>query len=184
LGEGSGGFLGECLGRFPDASVTCVDESAAMLRQARRQLARQNLDDPRVCWVTADALTWTPARGEFDLIVTHFFLDCFRADQLRELVPRIAGGAATNASWLIADFQVPRDGWRRVRSRAILALLYAFFRVVTRLPARSLAPPDEYLEGAGFQMTHRVEFEWGLLKSELWRLDGSRRALIPDVSAM
>ncbi len=171
LGEGHGRFLCECLIRFPEATVTCVDESAAMLRQARRHLTRWKIADERVRWVHADALTWEPPSGAFDLIATHFFLDCFREDQLSRLVPRIVMAAATNASWLLADFQNAGCGWRLVRSRAILALLYAFFRVVTRIPAISLVQPNEYLERSGFRLSHRVEIEWGLLKSECWRRD-------------
>lgn len=169
LGEGHGRFLGECLRQFPEASITCVDASAAMLRQARRHLKARGLDEARVQWVEADALAWSPPPGVFDLIVTHFFLDCFRADQLAGLIPRMAGGATGSACWLLGDFQLAARGWRRTRSRWILAIMYAFFRATTRLSARSVAPPDNFLRRAGFELKQRTEFEWGLLKSDWWQ---------------
>ncbi|MCE9520753.1 MAG: class I SAM-dependent methyltransferase [Verrucomicrobia bacterium] len=169
LGEGHGQFLHECLRRFPKSHITCVDASAGMIRQARSNLANHGLDDSRVHWIQADVLSWTTPQAVFDLIATHFFLDCFRADQLNDLIPSIAGAAAPNATWLLADFQVAAKGWQRVRTRAILAIMYAFFRLTTRLPARALTPPDPYLERAGFQRHDRIEIEWGLLKSDWWR---------------
>ncbi|HEY2574393.1 MAG TPA: class I SAM-dependent methyltransferase, partial [Verrucomicrobiaceae bacterium] len=37
-GEGHGRFLAACRTKFPSAEITCVDASAAMLDQARRNL--------------------------------------------------------------------------------------------------------------------------------------------------
>lgn len=169
LGEGHGRFLSACRGRFPDAEITCVDSSAEMLRQARRELGRHGLDETRVHLIQSDLLSWAPPRGVFDLIVTHYFLDCFRADQIALMVPRIAAAALPEASWLLADFQMAAHGWRRLRSQCILALMLAFFRVATRLPARTLTPPEPFLKMEGFQEHRRIEMEWGLMKSAWWR---------------
>ena len=168
LGEGHGRFLNVCRQRFPEASITCVDASAGMLAQARRALQKADLDDLPVHFVQADMLTWRPPRAAFDLVATHFFLDCFRADQLESIMPRIAAAAADGASWLVSDFQVAPHGWRRVRSRAIITLMYAFFRVFTRIPAKTLTPPDPFLKKAGFHLHRRIETEWGLMKSDWW----------------
>jgi len=173
LGEGHGRFLCACRRRFPEAEITCVDSSAAMLAQARRALAKQGMDDRRVHFIQDDILSWSPTRGTFDLVVTHYFLDCFRADQLAAIVPHIASAAADDASWLLADFQVAAQGWRRRRSACILALMYAFFRVFTRLPAKELTPPEPFLSRAGFSPHRHMEMEWGLMKSAWWRRSGS-----------
>ena len=77
--------------------------------------------------------------------------------------------AAPEARWIISDFTVPERGWRRLRARAIHALMYAFFRVTTRLPARHWTKPDPMLERAGFRLTGRRTTEWGLLQADLWR---------------
>ncbi|HZQ47846.1 MAG TPA: class I SAM-dependent methyltransferase, partial [Verrucomicrobiae bacterium] len=88
LGEGPGRCLCELLTRHPAARFMCIDSSAGMLRAARANLARQGLDASRVEFVHADALDWQPPAAQFDLIVSCFFLDCFRPDQLARLVPR------------------------------------------------------------------------------------------------
>jgi hypothetical protein len=107
-------------------------------------------------------------QNQFDLIATHFFLDCFTPAQLEILIPKIALAAAPNAVWLIADFQAPNAGLRRIRARLILQVMYLFFRIVTRLPARELTAPDAFLKRNGFFLRERRVSEWGLLKSDFW----------------
>lgn len=169
LGEGHGRCLPECRRRFPGARITCVDSSAAMLDQARRRLIRHELDTSLVEFVHADVLHWEPASQPYDLIVTHFFIDCFRSDQLERMIAGLGAATTPDASWLIADFQNAPSGLRRIRTRMILWAMYAFFRRVTRLPAQSLTKPDPYLERAGFALHRRTETEWGLLHSDWWK---------------
>ena len=169
LGEGNGRFLVECRRRFPKATITVVDASARMLILARQRLKRERIVDEKIDFICANALTWTPPRQAFDLIVTHFFLDCFRPNQLEPLIAGLAGAAKPGANWLLADFRCAPRGWRRQRSRAILWLLYRFFRVATRLPARALTPPDIFLERQGFKLREREIYDWELLHSDWWR---------------
>jgi len=168
LGEGNGRSLVKYCSRFPGAKITCVDASGAMLGQARRRMARYGLDTAHVEFAQADILNWTPAGEGYDLIVTNFFLDCFRPDQLELIISRIAAAAVPQANWLIADFNLPATGLRRIRSGLILWSMYIFFRTVTRLPAKSLTSPDAILERAGFTLRQRKESEWGLLRSDWW----------------
>jgi len=169
MGEGHGRSLAECRHRFPNAHITCVDASARMLDQARRHLVRHKLTADRVEFVHADVLHWSPPTATHDLIVTNFFLDCFRAEQVAQIIARLASAATPEADWLLADFQVPRAGWKRLRSRLIIGSLYTFFRVMTRLPAGKLTPPDPFLDRAGFKLHRRTESEWGLLHSDWWK---------------
>lgn len=168
LGEGHGRGLIECRRRFPKARITCVDASAAMLTQARRQLLRHNLETTRVEFIHADVLDWTPDDGNYDLVSTNFFLDCFRAEQLEQIIPRLTTAMSPDANWLIADFQNAATGWKRLRSGVILWSMYQFFRMATGLPAKQLVSPDPFLERAGFQLHRRMESEWQLLHSDWW----------------
>ena len=85
------------------------------------------------------------------------------------MVATLAAAAAPDARWIVSDFAVPTHGWRRIRARAVHALMYGFFRVVTRLPARRWTNPDALLERAGFQLVGRRTSEWGLLQADLWQ---------------
>jgi ubiquinone/menaquinone biosynthesis C-methylase UbiE len=170
LGEGNGRFLAELLRRHPAARFTCVDASARMLERARARLRRMNLDAANVRFVHADFLDWTPPAEQFDLIVTHFFLDCFPAYQLDLVLPRIAAVAAPEARWLLADFRQPETGWAHWRARLIIRSMYLFFQCATRLPAGELEPVDPLLARHGFALRQRRLAEWGLLHTDWWEL--------------
>lgn len=168
-GEGNGRFLVELCRRFPEARVTVVEASGVMIDFARARLRREGLAGAQVEFIHADALTWQPPAATYDLIVTCFFLDCFREDQLQKLLPAIASAAAFEAQWLIADFQIPRKGLRRLCSRVIVGLLYAFFRRATGLSAHELVDAAPYLSAAGFTRGDRREFLFELLYCECWK---------------
>lgn len=163
-GEGHGRFLPDCVARFPQAHVTVIDSSTGMLKIARRGVTSGNVE-----FLQADISKWQGPLGSYDLIVTHFFLDCFPPDELSLVVSRLATFATPDAHWLIADFQIPQNRAAALRSRVILMLLYSFFRLVTGLRAKSLASPDPHLEKAGFTHHRHIDRDWGLLKSEWWR---------------
>jgi SAM-dependent methyltransferase len=170
LGEGNGRFLDAFVHANPSAEITVLDASAAMLRAARQRLgAIAPETDRRIQCIHANALNWSPSAGTYDLIVSNFFLDCFRAEQLAELIPRLASGASAGAQWLVSDFCLPASGPARWRAQGIVALMYCFFRMVTRLPARSLTPVDPLLQRAGFELRGRIVTEWGLLHADRWQ---------------
>ncbi len=169
LGEGPGRFLVECRRRLPSASITCVDSSPRMLLAACGNLKSTCLDPGQTTFIEADLLTWNPPTASADLIVTHFFLDCFPPDQLESVVSKLAQAARPGAAWLLADFQAPARGLSRLRARLILKSMYAFFRLSTRLPAKRLSDPDGILQRHGFRLQQRKLSEWGLLRSDYWR---------------
>lgn len=169
LGEGNGRFLTECAQRLRFAQITCVDASDRMLELARARLRSRRLPEGTVEFVHADALKWAAPARRFDLVVTHFFLDCFPAAVLRQLLEKIAGLASPEAYWLLADFTIPDRGPACWRATIIHWMMYSFFAVATRLPARRLTPPDASLRAQGFVLRERLLLDWGLLHSDLWQ---------------
>lgn len=169
IGEGNGRFLVECRQQFQHAHITCVDASARMLEQARARLRHSGLNPAGVDFIHANALNWQPPAAAFDLLVTHFFLDCFGPEQLAQVVGTLATAARPEANWLLADFQVPPAGLRRYRALAIHRLMYWFFCLVARLPARRLTVPDPLLAQHGFGLRERRLSDWDLLHSDWWQ---------------
>jgi ubiquinone/menaquinone biosynthesis C-methylase UbiE len=168
IGQGHGAFVAELLKAHPGVRCTCVDSSSRMLEEARARVRAGGWSESTVEFTHADILAWTPPSGEFDLIVTHFVLDCFRPEQLERVLPKLSAAAAPGAYWLLADFQEPPAGPAKWRARAILEVMYLFFRWTAGLPATHLTPPDSFLARHGFLLRDRRTFDWGLLHSDLW----------------
>jgi ubiquinone/menaquinone biosynthesis C-methylase UbiE len=159
LGDGDGRFLGR-FRRSSEACIDYVDASARMLELAR---ARAGME--RTAYHHADALTLPLTPQSYDLIVTHFFLDCFNARDLALLVDRIHAAAQPGARWLISEFRQP------VWAAPLLATLYLFFRVTTGLKVSRLVDHRPLLRQRGFRLIAEETSRRGLLASELWTLN-------------
>ncbi|HEV2806080.1 MAG TPA: class I SAM-dependent methyltransferase [Chthoniobacterales bacterium] len=169
VGEGNGRFLAALLQRQPLVKVDCVDASERMLDLARRHVMETVPDEiNRVEFLQQDVTAWTPP-DRYDLIVTHFVLDCFRTEQVGRIVAKLAQAAAPNAIWLLADFTIPQSGLSRAHARTWLAVMYGFFRCVAGIEARELVDPSPFLRVEGFVLERQEFFRFEMLKSELWR---------------
>ena len=165
VGEGNGRFLCELLCAHRDVEVDCVDASERMLSLAAERVGRSK----RVRFLQHNINSWTPPTSEYDLIVTHFFLDCFAEDQLAAIVEKLSRGATADVTWLLADFRVPSEGVDRLRARMWLGAMYRFFRLAARIEARDLVDPSPFLRSESFILAQEHLFRRGLLKSQLWR---------------
>jgi SAM-dependent methyltransferase len=172
VGEGNGRFLAALLQRHPLLRIDCVDSSQRMLELARQNVLRTVPDElNRVAFLRHDLTVWMP-HDRYDLIVTHFFLDCFKTQQVGSIVAKLAQAALANATWLLADFSMPESGFARMQTRAWLAAMYCFFRCVAAIEARELVDPSPFLRAEGFTLSHRHLFRLGMVKSEVWRNTG------------
>jgi SAM-dependent methyltransferase len=154
LGDGDGRALAALLRAAPNARVDYVDLSARML-----ELARSRAGDLRVVYRQDDARTTPLPAAEYDIIVTHFFLDCFDAGDQAHLLAHIASAATREARWLVSEFRRPG---------LLVRTLYLFFRAATGLKTQHLVDHHPLFERHGFRLA-RSESAWrGLLASELW----------------
>lgn len=169
LGPGAGRFEAELAATNTTGRFTCLDSSSGMLQSTRELLLGQGLFSSRIDLLHQDILQWTPPRSRFDAIVSHFFLDCFTPDQLKEIIDHVAASAQPDALWLLADFNEPTSGLSKWRARAILWMMYRFFRLITRLPARQLSSPDFLLRQNGFELRERRFADWKLMHTDLWQ---------------
>lgn len=166
VGEGHGRFADALLAAHPRVDLTCVESSHGMITVARRRLARHGSEPT---WVHADATTWTSEPASYDVVATHFFLDCFDAATLARVIETLARAARPRATWLVTDFSIPPSGPARWRAAAMHAVMYRAFRTLTGLQARRLTPPDALLAAQGFALQGRREYSWGLVRADLWQ---------------
>jgi ubiquinone/menaquinone biosynthesis C-methylase UbiE len=162
LGDGDGRFLARLAEQNRGASIDCVDLSAGMLLLAR------NRAGDRVTYHQADALTFPLPEAAYDLIASHFFLDCFDEAGIETLAARMACAAGSDAHWLISEFRQPLRGFSATWARGWLAMLYFFFGVTTGLTTKRLVDHRPVLERHGFRLVREQRARLGLLASELW----------------
>jgi len=156
LGDGDGRFLRELLRRSSSVRADYVDLSRRML-----ELARQKAGTERVSYQQADARTIMLAPGEYDLIATHFFFDCFDAGELDALIGRIAPSTKPRAKWVVSEFRNSSFA-----ARWLVRFLYLFFRITTGLKTRTLADHRPILQAHGFRLRNADQGK--LVVSELW----------------
>lgn len=168
LGDGDGRFLGDLLRANPSIRVDSVDVSTGMLAAARRRVRSVSGAAGRVRFVTADARTDPLPDSGYDLVVTNFFLDCFRPAELAVVVERVAEARAPEAVWVDGDFRLPPAGWERLTARLALAGMYAFFRLTARISAGRLTDPAPLLVASGFRLEAETTWLRGFLSSQLW----------------
>lgn len=167
LGDGDGRFTAEFLRHNPEALVEYVEISKEMTAVARARFARQTGEPDRVRHLIADARC-VPLSGPYDLVVTHFFLDCFTSADLEALIPRIRAHLSPGGSWLVSEFQIPTGYLRHLLGLLLIRALYCSFRLLTGLETGQLPDYRSVLRTNHFRLRSRRDASGGLLTSELW----------------
>lgn len=172
LGDGDGRVLARVCALAPQARIDSLDVSTAMLAQAGARLS--SADKARVHFRHADALNADYPADAYDAVITFFFLDCFSGVQVAALISRIRPSLRPGALWLFADFAEPARGLVRLRAKAWVGLMYAFFRWQTGLAARHLPNSEGLLLNAGFARIAETTFQRGFVRSVVFSHPGSR----------
>lgn len=167
LGEGDGRCLEKLVAITPDVQIDCLDLSAAMLARAEECLGAT---PHHVTFQQANILATELPVQNYDAVITCFFLDCFTNQQVSEIITKISQSLRPNALWLWADFALPDYGFSRVRAKIWLAILYAFFRWQTKLPARALPESELLIQKHGYQKVAETTYQWGLIRNSVYRI--------------
>jgi hypothetical protein len=174
LGDGDGRFTARLLEINPNIRVHAIDFSPVML-QVLEEFAGPHAD--RVTTEVADLRSWQPSNAtRYDLIVTHFFLDCLTADEIGGLARCITPALSSNAIWLVSDFAIPDTLFGRAFAAPLVAMLYRAFRVLTGLRVHRLPNHQQALECVGWSIYTQSTRLNGLLISQIWHRHSSRKS--------
>jgi Methyltransferase domain len=171
LGDGDGRFTFELLRSNANIEIDVVDSSAAMLRELHRRAAPYAARLRSYC---TDARDWQPASPPYDLVASHFFLDCLDSAEIRALASKLLGAVSPNAVWIVSDFAVPHGWFGRFIARPVISFLYHAFGILTGLTLRKLPNHAAALGAAGFDLKQRRTWLHGLLASEIWSVSIDR----------
>ena len=162
LGDGDGRFLARLLAAAPNLQTDYVDCSRGMFAKAQRIAGSE-----RATYHCLDVLRDPLPSADYDLIATHFLLDCFSADEQLQLANRLSQ-AAPNARWLVSEFRVPDKRWLAAPARACIGVMYRFFLLTTGLKTQTLSDHHPALKAAGYERAASQSFGAGFIVSELW----------------
>jgi hypothetical protein len=172
LGDGDGRFTRRLLEGNPKLHVEAIDASNAMLQSL---LLNAGVHRHRVGVHHADARRWQPGDEPFDLIVTHFFLDCLTTEEVAALAERLRPHTSGQTRWVVSEFAVPEGWFGRLVAYPLVTGLYLAFGLLTGLRIRRLPLHHDALSKAGFVLDQERPSLGGLLVSELWVPSPSRR---------
>jgi SAM-dependent methyltransferase len=171
LGDGDGRFLAKLLAHNPHLQADAVDTSATMLGLLRERCdAASPNANTRVRTYHSDALALPLQAPEdfYDLVVTHFFLDCLTQSDLNTLIEHTTKHLRPGALWLISDFRIP-NGPMHLPATLIVRTLYLAFRLLTGLRTTRLPDYATPLTKAGLTQIAEHHNLAGLLTTELWQ---------------
>ncbi len=164
LGDGDGRFTARLLSENSTVLVDAVDLSAAMLDRLQHNAGPHR---DRILLHQADARLWQPDKC-YDLIATHFFLDCLTTREVAELAQKLRRGALPGCRWILSDFAIPPGLFGRLVARPLISALYSAFRLLTDLRVTRLPDYQSALAHSGFVRTAQHRGLRGLLIAEIW----------------
>ena len=159
LGDGDGRFTAALLTRYPGLSVHAVDLSSSMLALLKTR-------SPAAETHRLDARTHLPP-GPYDLVITHFFLDCLTQPELDSLLGRTLPLLTPNALWLLSEFRTP-PGALHWPARLYIRALYLAFRILTGLRTTRVPDYTAAFRSAGLTPIAKHRRLAGILTTELW----------------
>jgi tRNA (cmo5U34)-methyltransferase len=163
LGGGSGWIVESIMEAQPLCKVWFVESSIKMIQQAQRRLKKEW----NVVIIHGDEND-IPESVSFNFVISNFFLDLFKEDELRYLISHVKTRCASNVSWVATDF-VREKVWHQF----ILKLMYQFFRITTN--GRNLTLPDwnQSLTKSGFSLIESRGYYGGFIRANMLQLTSS-----------
>jgi ubiquinone/menaquinone biosynthesis C-methylase UbiE len=160
LGGGTGWLLAELLSVNPSCSVVYIDASKKMIQKARHKVG---LLTQKVSFIHGTEKD-IPQGSSFDVIITHFYLDLFDPPTCRQVSGIIRKFCHRRSLWLACDF-INVTWWHT----AMLWVMYAFFRVTSKLRTKGMPDWRKSIRGAGFSEIRAEYFFRKFICSALYR---------------
>lgn len=164
IGGGTGWVLGEVLRHCPQAKILYVEASPAMLRKSRVTLQRVAPTQAEQVEFRLGTEASIATDGTFDAVITFFFLDLFEPSRFKAVVQQLNAARRPEGTWLVADFRKPPRWWQR----ALLAVMYQFFRLTTGISAQRLPTIHAELAELGLRVRTQQLFCAGMIEATVF----------------
>lgn len=161
LGGGTGWLLYELFALNPSCKVWYIEASSKMLELSQRKVSS---DDKAVYFIHGTESS-IPDGITFDAVVTPFYLDLFSDRSCQRVIQKIKTSIHSKSVWLVTDF-LNAELWQK----AMLTLMYKFFRMTCQIEASRLPQWQQLLEKNGLSAVKSEKFFAGFIKSSVFRL--------------
>ncbi len=142
LGGGSGKWLNELLQTNHTCKIWYVEASSAMLERAKANIANAS----QVSFIHGTERNLPEL--QFDVVITHFFLDLFNNLQLDSLIHLVEGNSTVSLLWIVSDFEKSR-WWHKM----LLKLMFLFFNISGTMENRKLPDWNAILKSHQFTIS-------------------------------
>ncbi len=164
VGGGTGWILEEITKLHPSGlEITYVDSSSKMIERSKKRNYAANKVEFIETSVEDYLLLYTDHL--YDAIITPFIADCFSQSAWQQVFTKLDASLQPNGMWLYADFYLNNKSpqWQRF----LIKLLYIFFRITCRIPAKQL-PNVEVCFSTYKHISKRMYFA-GFIVSQAFR---------------
>ncbi|MDA9563897.1 class I SAM-dependent methyltransferase [Flavobacteriales bacterium] len=157
FGGGTGDILLSCLEVNPGASYHYIDISERMI-----ELTKQKVNSTQINFITG-SIRDIP-KGNFEVIITPFVLDCFTNASLKtEVIPQLKAHMASKGKWIFSDFSYRQAPSKRFVSKLIIRSLYFVFNLLCGLGVKKLPHFNACFASHGLTTLSKKDFASGLL---------------------
>jgi len=171
LGDGDGRFLEQVSLMGTDAFIVSVDSSAKMIDLSKRKLEKSALNVEFNCTKIED---FQPIESfKPDLIIAHFFLDCFTHDEVKLIIDRVSEWAAVNAKFVISDFLITKKtSFNKIYQKMLTKIMIRFFRLFCGISARLLPNIPKIMTSRGWNCLSQEGLKGEFINSWVWQIEG------------
>ena len=163
MGGGTGKFLIELLKAITFENITYIDLSPKMITLARNKVSVSYPESlSKMHFICGDETT-IPKKS-YDLIITHYFLDCFTETDFVKVAESLYDHLQATGTWSMVDFSNPQNNHIK---GSIIGFLYGFFRLTCQLNVKNIPDFDPWFEQK-LGRRYDKEFIGGLLKSTIY----------------
>lgn len=164
VGGGTGRFLIDLLKSGKVEEVDYIDISPGMIAKARKKVGV--LGKLEQVQFLCGGMESIPSE-KYDLICTHYILDCFNEEELLELVPKFKEVLRESGMLHFSDFYL--DSSSSILRRSFVGFLYFFFRILCGLKTKNLPGFKKLFEKFGFKEEAEEYLFCRLLRTALYR---------------
>ncbi len=155
------------------ADVTAVDLSETMLKHFRRRIAKEN--PPRDIRVIHDDIFNVKQTGEYDMVISNFFLNVFSETRVREAANHLGSLVRPGGCFVVGEFVLPGQGLKGLIQKINWYIAISVYSSTTEAVFHPVWDYPGLVEGAGCTIED-IEYFSILGVNLYWSILGRKKA--------